>query len=222
MATDYATNDELKPRVGIEAANTDSDGLLQQLLDAAAFIVDQVARNPVGCNRLPVGTAAFAATAAGETRYFDDPLTGSIEIDDCLAVTAVTQDGAAVDPTTYILWPYNPGNGPYTRLLFSSDAAVAPAIVTGSWYGYPQKGVGIRRIAVTGTWGYCTEANRPAVIKEATLIQAERLYERLGLNPSELLAGYRDPYKSVDPLVMAMLASVSYEIPQVQYSPINW
>jgi hypothetical protein len=65
-------------------------------------------------------------------------------------------------------------------------------------------------IAVTGTWGYCTQANRPAVVKEATLMQAERLYERISVSPTEMLAAMRDPYRSIDPLVKAVLAPLAY------------
>ena len=211
MSTTYAQITELKPRVGVEAANTDSDTLLQQVLDAAAHIVD-AARNPMGFNRLPLGAEAFSATAAGVTRYFDDPLTGVIEIDDLIgAPTAVVRNSTTLDTADYALWPYNPGDGPYTRILLRSDALWEPTLTSGAtWYGYPNVGSGARMIAVTGTWGYCAQADRPAVVKEATLMQAERLYERIKVRAEDMLQAMRDPYKGMDPLVKAVLAPFMY------------
>lgn len=211
MSTTYAQISELKPRVGIEADNTDSDTLLQQVLDAAAHIVD-TARNPVGCNRLPLGAEAFSATAAGVTRYFDDPLTGVIEIDDLIgAPTAVVRNSTTLDTGGYTLYPYNPGDGPYTRIFLRSDALWEPTLTSGAtWYGYPNVGSGARMIAVTGTWGYCAEADRPAIVKEAALMQAERLYERMMVRPEDMLAAMRDPYRGMDPLVKAVLAPLIY------------
>jgi hypothetical protein len=208
--TTYATVDELKPRVGIEAGNDDSNTLLQQVLDAAAHIVD-TARNPQGCDRLPTGAEAFSATASNATRYFDDPMTGVIEVDDLLTLDGITRNGTALSADDYVTWPYNPGNGPITRILLRSDTLYDPLVLTGAnWYGYPNVGRGARMIAVTGTWGYCTQANRPAVVKEATLMQAERLYERISVSPTEMLAAMRDPYRSIDPLVKAVLAPLAY------------
>jgi hypothetical protein len=195
-STTYATITELKQRVSVEATDVTADTLLQQLLDTAAYMVDQATRRP------PEGKEAFSATSS-ETRYFDDPRLGTVAIDDALTVTAITRGGTTITSTYYQLRPYNPGNGPYTSIQFRSDAT---SITNIEWYGYPHTYMGTRQIAVTGTWGYCTQANRPAVVKEATLTQAEKLYERFGISPAELLTAMRDPYKTLDPLVAAMLA----------------
>lgn len=194
--TDYATDEELKPRLSIKADKTPAVDLWQ-FLNAAAYIVDQVTRRP------PRGAIAFSATAAPETRYFDDTGSGTVRIDDLLLTTPITivRGGTTLAATDYILRPYN--ELPKGEIVIVEYAA--PSDTTG--YRLPYRRYGMRQIAVTATWGFCTLANRPVVVKEAVLVQAERMYERMGMKSRELATAIRDPWKSIDPFVMAMLTS---------------
>jgi hypothetical protein len=174
VATNYATLTELKPRIGIgagdAATNTASDGLLQQLLNSSAHLIDMATRLP------PLGQVAFHLDRGlGVTRYFDDDFSGVIKIDDALAISAVTRSGVTV---TYTTDP--PNETPITALVLDSG------------------GSGHRTIAVTGTWGYCTTANRPAVVKEATLVQAAAMYQSIGA----------DMLQDISPFALLLLDSL--------------
>jgi hypothetical protein len=195
--TDYATWDELKGRINTP---TDKSQMLgQQLLNTAAYLVDHCTRRP------PEGVLAFSLTAPGVTRLFDDDETDSIAIDDCQAVTTVLRGGVAISSEQYVLWPYN--EQPKTRILFRYPATrMTPR--RGPWYGHPYANAGAGQLSLTGTWGFCASEDRPPIIKEATLMQAERLYERCGLDPEKLLMAMRNPYRSIDPLVLDVLYPV--------------
>jgi hypothetical protein len=171
--TPYATVAEVKPRCGVGQADTPtnmtSDDLFQLLLDSASHLVDQNTRIP------PVGQYAFTATEAGVTRYYDDDMSGVIAIDDVLEITAVQRNGVDVD---YAVDP--PNELPVTALV----------LVEG--------GSGHRAITVTGTWGYCTEAARPAAVREATLQQATAMYRSLDA----------DPLDDLTPMVLLLISSL--------------
>jgi hypothetical protein len=180
MATTYAQISELKPLVGIVASNTDSDTLLQRVLDAAARMFDGATRGG-GIE----GAEAYSVSASA-TRYYDDDNSGVIPIDDALTVTALTRGGTAIDTAYYKLYPYNPGNGPYTRIYLRGDVNT-PITLGGTWYSYPQAGVGLGQIAVTGTWGYCAAANRPEAVKNAVLNLAAVMYKSQALTMEQVL-----------------------------------
>ena len=197
--TTYATLAEFQARVNDTSV---ASSFMQQMLNAAASVID----NALGAQQ---GAEFFSATSAGVTRYFDDRLDhkGIAQIDEALAVTAVVRGTGTVTSTYYKLYPYNPGNGPYTGILFRSDGQLGIEVYTGgSWYGYPYRYAGAGQLAITGTWGYCTEANRPDDVKEATLIQAVRMYERQNLKTSDIVQMMSNPYKGLDPLVEEMIA----------------
>lgn len=199
--TTYALPTELAPMVSMKTPlSTEDTALLQRYLNSAAYIVDYVTRKPVR------GYEAYSASAS-ETRIFDDPLTDSIEIDDLVGAPTLVQRGTiTINPTYYKMWPYNPGDGPYTKIMLRLDVVInATAVQTSLWYNHPFKKVGVGQIAVTGTWGYCLANKRPAVVKEAVLTQAERMYERMGLKARDLANAVRDPWKKIDPLVLDML-----------------
>lgn len=170
--TTYATIAQLKPRVTIRAASTDSDPLLQDLLNQAAAFIDGATRG------YRVGYEAFSASAS-ETRTFDDALDGIVPIDDLLTISAVTRGGTAVTSDYYKLWPANAL--PRLRLYLRLDATVLTLGIGGTWYDSPIRGAGLQQIAITGTWGYSTTV--PPAITGLTLTLAERLYERLGRMP---------------------------------------
>jgi hypothetical protein len=202
--TDYGTPDELAGQVGIKTLDpspTDPTRLLlQRYLNSAAYVVDYVTRRP------PRGKAAYSLDS-GATRHFDDLLQDTLPIDDLVGTpTLITRGTVTIAPAYYKLWPYNPGDGPYTKLLLRLDVVInATAVQTSLWYGHPYKGVGVEQIAITGNWGYCAADKRPPVVKEATLIQAERMYERRGMKSKDLVNALRDPWKTIDPFVLALL-----------------
>ena len=195
--TTYATLAEFQARV----SDTTST-YLQQMLNAAANLIDNSTMRNVR------GTELFTETAAGVVRYFDDDLSanGAVSIDDALTITAVTRAGTTIASTDYVLWPYNPGIGPYTKILFQASLTAVPLLVLNtSAYGYPYPRQGHQQIAVTGTWGYCTQANRPPEIKEATLIQAIRMYERQNLPATDVAQMVANPWRQLDPLVAEIM-----------------
>jgi hypothetical protein len=130
-----------------------------------------------------------------------------IPIDDLLTVTQVTRGGTVVPSTEYQLYPLNRGNGPATKIVFRGDSSFNELVVLtpSSWYGYPYKGMGVGQIAITGTWGYCTLANRPVVVKEATLMLAEVLVERIAFSTKARSEVMRDPIAAMNKDVMRVL-----------------
>lgn len=179
MATTYCTIAELKPMVGIEASNTASDTMLQRILDAAARMFDGATRGAME------GYEAYSESAS-EARLYDDDNSGVLLIDDCLSVTALTRGGETITTDYYKLYPYNPGDGPYTRIYLRGDVT-APITLGGTWYSYPQSGVGLAQFSVTGTWGYCTSANRPEAVKNAVLNLAAVMYKTQALTLDQVM-----------------------------------
>lgn len=208
-STTYATLQDLKDRLNI--TSTTSDGKLQSMLDSAAVIVDQQTRG------YRVGYEAFSESAS-ETRYFNDVLQeyGFVAIDDCLSVTQVSRGGTVLDPLYYQLSPYNNPNGMADRLETRGDSVFPflALMTTSSWYHFPYRGVGAKQFAITGTWGFCTQAKRPPVIREATLLIATRMYERANLSNADLtaiLASGGSAGIRIDPIVEAMLGPLRLE-----------
>ncbi|HEX8221680.1 MAG TPA: hypothetical protein VF914_21005 [Chloroflexia bacterium] len=188
--TDYAEIAELKERVNFPLEDDSQDPRFKLLLNTSARTVDHLTRGYIkGCE-------AFGATADNVVRLFDDDGSGVVLIDDALVITQVKRGGVIISADDYKLSPYN--ELPYTRLIFSSN--------TSRRYSSLYENAGLGEIEITGTWGYCTSEDRPPEIKEATLIQAERLYERIGVSPQELMLAMRNPYRTIDPLVSALLA----------------
>jgi hypothetical protein len=206
VSTTYATVTEFKKRINDRATGSTNDVLYQQLLDTSARIIDAMTR------RSPEGTEAFSIVEA--TRYYDDYGAGVIQIDDLYEIDSLEPThGVVLGETTlttiqYTLFPYN--ERPYTQLRYNDQ--------TPFWYyttntrygfggnrGYPFPNVGFRQVAITGNWGYCTQGTRPPEVKEATLTQAERLYERFGIKITDIMAAMRDPWKNIDPIVLMMI-----------------
>jgi hypothetical protein len=203
-STTYATLAEFVAAAATARLNATSNAKHQQMLDTAARMVDLYTRNR---NADLLGTEAFTASASA-TRTYDHVLRngGKLEIDDLIgAPTAVTIGGTSITPiATYITGlPENPGNGPYTALQFRYDTTN----IMGAGNAWYWNGIGVGQIAVTGVWGFCTQANRPPEIKEATLLQAVRLYELANLGKDNMvqmaLAGGSLP--AIDPQVAIML-----------------
>lgn len=187
--TTYASVVELQARTGIPSGTAAT--YQQQLLNDAAYMVDALTRG------VKDGYEAFSPSAS-EDRIYDDDLTDAIEIDDLIgAPTAVKRGTVTIDPVYYKTYPYNPGKGPVTKILFRLDALInATQVATSLWYGHPYRGLGAGMITVTGVWGYCLAADRPPTVKEATLMLAELRYRQESLSLSEIVAMLQtDPTK---------------------------
>lgn len=183
----YATLDEFKERINV--TGTDDDTMLQQILNSAGMVVDALTRQP------PRDKWAFK-DYAGEVRTFDDDRSGVIIIDDCISVTSIGREGETMTETDdYKLEPANAT--PKTRIVFRA---------TGWPYDPRSSWDAAQGVEVTGTWGYCAAADLPAAITEATLTQAEKLYERVGVSPEVLTQAIGDPWRTADKVVVAMLA----------------
>ncbi len=188
--TTYAEVAELKPWVGIAADDVSADDLLQQKLNTAAEQVDGATRG------VRTFGEAFSASAE-QTRTFSYDYSGWATIDDAISITAVSLDGVELAAEKWEAYPYQDDAGklPITALLIVG--ACCPL-------GGAGQQVGAGRIEVTGTWGYCAEENRPALVKEATLVQAAYLFSRIARSdaPSDEVDGV---HKSVAALLKGLV-----------------
>jgi hypothetical protein len=153
-------------------------------LDAAARLFDQETRRFV-----VEGTEAYSATAA-VTRYFDDITnTDTIEIHDLLTSTTpiVIRGSTTILAANYKLLPLNRGNGPATSIQFGRGQY--PTYDQEDHYYFSEHNNLILpgALAITGIWGYCSSANRPAAIKNAVLDWAAIMYKTGQVNMSEVL-----------------------------------
>lgn len=197
----------MKARLKIPTASTVSDTTLQALLDSAASTIDRVGRKYI------LGKEAFSATTS-ETRYFDDVIDemGLVRIDDLLTVTEVIRGGVTISASYYDLYPYNIGNGCYTYIRFTQDNTSLAWPGLNTRYNYPFAGVGTKQLQITGTWGFCTSGNRPAEVKEATIIQAGYLYQLMNLAKEDVVlvsqSNRREPIHDIHPSVKSLLWAI--------------
>ena len=146
----YATLVDLKARLGI--TGTGNDTVLEQVIEAASRQVD--------------GWCGRAFASGNGTRVLTaDNANLLILPDDLHEITEFATDRD--DDFLYeTIWPVNelslmPYPGPYSIIRPRHG------------YSFPTQP---HAIQVTGSWGY--GANIPAAIREATLLQAARLYKR--------------------------------------------
>lgn len=170
----YCTIAQVKAALPTTTWNNNYDALLSDLIDRATGAIDMHVKRWPG----------YFAADADETRYFNGHSGSELLIDEMAALpttVAVCQNGvydnaagsggSYVTYTTrdYFMWPVNAlvMKEPYRKIVID--------ITNGSqmsWYGY-NKGV-----KITGKYGYCTTANRPKVITQATLVQTVRWFKR--------------------------------------------
>lgn len=117
-------------------------------------------------------TSFYART---ETRCYDAQWHDLLYVDDLLTVTTLKtdEDEDGTYETTWASSDYwlEPRNAATNKRPYRQVRRRA----TGD-YSFP---VGVEYgIEITGTWGYCTEANRPAEITQFTLLMAHRLWKR--------------------------------------------
>jgi hypothetical protein len=152
----YATVAEAKTRLGID--DTVDDTIIGQVLDAVSRSIDEW-----------TGRYFYSAT---ETRYYTSEWDDLIQVDDLVSVTSIgtDEDNDRVyektwSVTDYDLYPHNAEvvGKPYSRIymapngLYSFPASIAKGVKLIGSFGWP---------AV------------PAPVKEATLIQAGRIFKR--------------------------------------------
>jgi hypothetical protein len=160
----YASLAELRQFVGIPPADTTDDVTLQLALDAAGAQVDQY------CDR------SFGADADVTTRLYSPTVTGTLDVDPISTATglvvATDDNGDGTFETTWAIgtdFRLDPVNAaalgePWTRLV-----ALGPR-----WFPMLPYRPGVSVMAKFGWPG----AAAPAGVKEATLIQAARLWKR--------------------------------------------
>lgn len=178
----YATVPELKAYVSIPDDDTVDDAELSGKIAAASRSIDQHCRRQFG-----KVDALEPRSFTASTRYGG----ALVVIDDLMDTTgmAITADGSAVVASR--LWPSNaPAVGkPYTRLWLPTGT---PCTIDG--------------IEVTALWGWSAV---PQTIKEATLLQASRLFKRrdapFGVAGSPDLGSEMRLLAKVDPDVAVML-----------------
>lgn len=202
MANEYANVFDLMERLGI-AENDSREGQLQNIVEAASRWVDRqtghrfyLSTETRYYNALDRSLASQAWALDTLERPWGSP--SRIQIDDCTAVTTVAtdEDGDGTyertwtTGTDYWLGPRNaPANGQPYRYLNRAAAS--------SRYLFP---LWEESIAVTGSFGYCALASRPADIKELTLMVAEVM----GVTLTDLSQPGISQYTIVNELVATM------------------
>jgi hypothetical protein len=193
----YATHTELRSQ--IEKDKNASDGVLDVLIAAASRAVDQYT------NRIEDGYVAPTAAVARD--YVGSGISSQM-IDECVQIDSVAVKESITD-TTYTAWTaadWLAARGshrfpkfyglPYNLLVV--DISGDESIFTSGWgynashlwndYGDHQHSgaAGQPTVRVTARWGYATTV--PGPIKEATIMQAARFFERLKVGMADSLA----------------------------------
>lgn len=154
--TDLAT---LKARLGI--GDTKDDATLEAIIAAVSRWIDEYC-----------GTR-FYTTDADETRYYTASRADRLLLPfDLLSVTSLaTDDGTRAYATVWGASDYDlePADAPLDGKPYW-EIVVAPQ----GNHAFP---VGVPRgVRVTGKFGYCTAANRPAAITEACLLRCMQIF----------------------------------------------
>ena len=152
---DYCTVAEVKAL--LNANESGDDTLLATLVTRASAMVDSYTRR----------TFAERSETKYYTPYEDTDGRTLLLGDDLLSITTLTNgDGTTIATTDYVLRPANSLPAWGIRLKASSG-------ISWTYEDAPEDA-----ISVAGTWGYCTEANRPADITQATARLALWLYRQ--------------------------------------------
>lgn len=194
MTETYGTAAELQARLwGEDVTPAGADEMaLEQILEGASRWIDKF------CGR--------RFYAESETRYYTPQFSNLLEVDDLLSVTTLQtdEDGDRTyeitwASTDYDLFPYNAilDGQPYTMIRVTPEGD----------YSFPRVAKGVK---IVGSFGYCTLPNLPADVREACLLQSERLYKRkdapFGIaGPSEL--GQMRLIQELDPDVKQLLSA---------------
>jgi hypothetical protein len=158
--SNYATLSQVKAALRI--TDQIDDSLLNTSIDAASRWVDG------WCDR------AFTPAAAGTAVYIPSGRMDDLIVDDLTAVTSIAIDedldesfSTVLRPIDFQLLPANARSGglqwPYTRIRPQED-------------GYWPTAYGRATVRIVGQFGWPAI---PAAVREATILQAARLYTRL-------------------------------------------
>ena len=159
----YCTLQELRQRLQFASTDTTDDSMLETIVTGVSRLID----NYTG--------RRFHSTAADETRYYTAEFADLFLCpDDIISITTLATDSDGdrtyehtwTATTHYELEPANAAldGAPYTRI------AAAPR----SFYLFP---AGMARgVKIVGKFGYA--AVIPTAVREACLLQCERLYKR--------------------------------------------
>jgi len=163
MATEYATLDDLKAQLGIEADDTTRDALLTKALNSASRGIDRATGR-----RFWLDTTVTARTYRLHQQIVREEDGDVLKVDDIGDTTGMTVESAST------------GGGVFTDITGTYETTPDNALAD----GYPITGLlrpltiwgtAFTRIRVTAKFGW------PAVpddIAQACLIQASRLYKR--------------------------------------------
>jgi hypothetical protein len=153
----YIGLNELKAALGVEVTDTTDDAALSLAIDAACEVVNNY------CGR------RFDLVTA--TRYYNVVEAGWLDVPDLVEITTLKTDEGydgtferTWATTDYHLTPYGAldDGRSYGRIIRALD---------GDYY-FPR---GTRSVEITGTFGY---EEVPSAVRQATLIQATRLFKR--------------------------------------------
>jgi len=152
---------EIRARLQFASTDTTDDAMLESIVTGVSRLIDNY------CGR------KFYADTADATRYYTAEFSDVLFLpDDLISVTTLKTDtdGDRTYETTwattdYDLEPLNAAldSAPYTRI------STTPA----GRYGFPTIA---KSVQIVGKFGYATTV--PAPVKEACLLQCERLYKR--------------------------------------------
>lgn len=195
----YATLAEIRPRLGFVTVDNADDTMLEGIVMAVSRWIDQY------CGR------RFFTTSSDETRHYTAEDGGLLFLpDDLISVSTLStdEDGDRIYERTWASTDYDlePANAAMDGLPYSR-ISVPPA----GRYRFPWSAKGVK---IAGQFGWGTTA--PTPIKEACLLQCERLYKRkdapFGVMGSAEM-GQVLVIPKLDPDVAIMLASyVRYSI----------
>jgi hypothetical protein len=157
----YATLAEVKSALRI--IDNQDDSLLEMAIESASRLLDSY-------------TARSFYNAGTASRYFVAANDYRTDLDDAISITEVATDFSA-DGSYDTIWSATdyellPLNGRVDGLPVPYNAI---KVAAGGDYTFPvYNGEGL--VKVTGTWGW---ASIPIAIKQATIIQASRIFKRL-------------------------------------------
>lgn len=160
----YATNAELKSLLRIPALDTEDDAELGLAIESASRAVDDATNRQFG-------KVAAAEARVYTAKYDRWRSRWSITIDDLMDDTGLVinvddDDDQIYDQAVdaFRLYPFNAAERgrPWTRILVKSASTTLPTAAEGT-------------VQVSALWGWTAV---PETIKEATLLQASRFFQR--------------------------------------------
>lgn len=160
VVSESLTNESAGASVTVAVIEPTDDAVIEQVVEDVSRAVDDIC-----------GRTFYAAT---QTRVFTPTNARELIVGDLLTVTTLKtdQDGDRVYETTWATTDFDlgPENAPY---LVPPSAYYWISVAPQGRYSFP---LGVRTVEIVGSWG--AAATVPGPVREATLIQAIRLYKR--------------------------------------------